>query len=83
MCVCLCVCVSEFALRTSGLPLCVTHLPSSFNWIAKFVTQVVMSLSIQSVMLTTNAKASGRQVTLTLIKDLDNDRQPWMADYQN
>ena len=40
-----CVCVSEFALRTSGLPLCVTHLPSSFNWIAKFVTQVVMSLS--------------------------------------
>ena len=51
--------------------------------IAKFVTQVVMSLSIQSVMLATNVKASGRKVTLTLIKDLDNDGQPWTADYQN
>ena len=31
-------------------------------------------------MLTTNAKASGRKLTLTVIKDLDKDRQPWMAE---
>ena len=72
------MCLSEFALRTSGLPLCVTHLPSSFNSIAKFVTQVVMSLSIQSVMLTSNATASGRKVTLT-----NNQRTKWLPQNQD
>ena len=76
-CVCVCPCYITAVL-------CITSvcylLPSSFNWIAKFVTQVVMSLSMQSAMLTTNAKASGRKLTLILIKDLDNDRQPWMVD---
>ena len=31
-------------------------------------------------MLTTNAKASGRKLTLTIIKDLDQDRQTWMEE---
>ena len=31
-------------------------------------------------MLTTNAKASGRKLTLTIIKDLDKDRQPWLVE---
>jgi hypothetical protein len=31
-------------------------------------------------MLTTTAKASGRKLTLTVIKNLDKDRQPWMAE---
>ena len=39
-----------------------------------------MSLSNQSAMLTTTAKASGRKLTLTVIKNLDKDRQPWMAE---
>ena len=30
--------------------------------------------------LTTNAKASGRKLTLLIIKDLEKDREPWMAD---
>ena len=30
--------------------------------------------------LTTNAKASGRKLTLMVIKDLEKDREPWMAD---
>ena len=34
---------------------------------------------MQSAMLTTNAKASGRKLTLIELKDLD-DRQRWMAD---
>ena len=41
---------------------------------------MVMSLSMQSTMLTTNAKASGRKLTLIIIKELDNDRDAWMAD---
>ena len=39
-----------------------------------------MSLSMRSAILTTNAKASGRKLTLMIIKDLEKDREPWMAD---
>ena len=39
-----------------------------------------MSLSMQGANLTTNAKASGRKLTLLVIKDLEKDREPWMAD---
>ena len=39
-----------------------------------------MSLSRQSAMLTTNAKASGRKLTLTVIKNLDKERKTWMVE---
>ena len=35
---------------------------------------------MRSANLTTNAKASGRKLTLLIIKDLEKDREPWMAD---
>ena len=31
-------------------------------------------------MLTTNAKASGRKLTLTVIKNLDKERKTWMVE---
>ena len=35
---------------------------------------------MRSANLTTNAKASGRKLTLLIIKDLERDRELWMAD---
>ena len=41
---------------------------------------MVMSLSMRKAMLTTNAKASGRRLTVTVIKDLDADRAGWLKE---
>ena len=39
-----------------------------------------MSLSTHNASLTTNAKASGKKLTLKVIKNLDTDRQTWLSE---